>query len=266
MKITILGTGNAQVTNCYNTCFIVEENDRCMLVDGGGGNELLRRIKQAGYRWQDMRDIFVTHKHIDHTLGIVWMLRLILQGMSRGQVEGEYRLYGHDEVIELVRNLADLLLEKKETQFIGTRFHLITVSDGETREIIGQPVHFFDLHSTKAKQYGFTVRTATGKLVSCCGDEPCPDSARELIRGSDLLLHESFCLYADRETYQPYKKSHTTVKDACELAEQLDVKKLVLYHTEDHDIPNRKQKYTAEGVQYYHGELHVPEDMECFII
>ena len=38
MKITFLGTGNAQATACYNTCFVMEEAGRCLLVDGGGGN------------------------------------------------------------------------------------------------------------------------------------------------------------------------------------------------------------------------------------
>ena len=37
MKITFLGTGNAQATACYNTCFVMEEAGRCLLVDGGGG-------------------------------------------------------------------------------------------------------------------------------------------------------------------------------------------------------------------------------------
>ncbi len=26
MKITMLGTGNALVTECYNTCFVIEDN------------------------------------------------------------------------------------------------------------------------------------------------------------------------------------------------------------------------------------------------
>jgi len=26
MKLTMLGTGNALVTECYNTCFVIEEN------------------------------------------------------------------------------------------------------------------------------------------------------------------------------------------------------------------------------------------------
>ena len=28
MKLTILGTGNALVTKCYNTCFVLEEPAR----------------------------------------------------------------------------------------------------------------------------------------------------------------------------------------------------------------------------------------------
>ena len=38
MKLTILGTGNAIVTKCYNTCFVISEGRNHFLVDGGGGN------------------------------------------------------------------------------------------------------------------------------------------------------------------------------------------------------------------------------------
>lgn len=33
MKLTILGTGNAAVTECYNTCFVLSEKDDYFLVD-----------------------------------------------------------------------------------------------------------------------------------------------------------------------------------------------------------------------------------------
>ena len=36
MNITMLGTGNAMVTECYNTCFVLEDGDKHLLVDGGG--------------------------------------------------------------------------------------------------------------------------------------------------------------------------------------------------------------------------------------
>ncbi len=69
MKLTMLGTGNALVTECYNTCFILDDNRQYFMVDGGG-NAVLTQIKHAGYNWMDMRHIFVTHKHVDHLLGI----------------------------------------------------------------------------------------------------------------------------------------------------------------------------------------------------
>ena len=77
-------------------------------------------------------------------------------------------------------------------------------------------------------------------------------------------MHEAFCLYSQRETFKPYEKHHSTVKDACMMAEELGVSNLILYHTEDKNLEERKRLYTEEGKGYYSGNLFVPEDMECF--
>ena len=262
MKLLMLGTGNAQVTECYNTCFVMDEGNGCLLVDGGGGNALLAQLKKGGYTWKDMRDIIVTHKHIDHLLGIIWMFRMICQGMSRGQYEGEARLYAHADCIQTLRQLADMLLTPKETKYINDRFHLIAVSDGETVNIIGREVTFFDIGSTKEKQYGFSMKLDDGKKITCCGDEPYCDREYSYAKDSYVLLHEAFCLYSQRDIFDPYKKNHSTVKDACELAEKLNVPNLVLYHTEDRNIRRRKELYLAEGREYYRGNLFVPDDLE----
>ena len=262
MELTMLGTGNAAVTECYNTCFALREKDEYFLVDAGGGNGILSRLKAAGIDRKSIHTIFVTHKHIDHLLGIIWMQRMICQNMARGKYEGEARLYAHEEVIRILHQMAEMLLTEKERKFIDERFFLIEVKDGETREIIGQTVQFFDIHSTKAKQFGFAMTLKDGRKIACCGDEPYCDAEYEYVKGSTLMLHEAFCLYSQREIFEPYKKNHSTVKDACELAEQLGVPNLVLYHTEDKSIENRKALYTEEGRQYYHGSLIVPDDLE----
>ncbi len=74
MDITMLGTGNALVTECYNTCFILHEDNQYFMIDGGGGNTILHQLKYAGIDWKSIRDIFITHKHIDHITGILWMV------------------------------------------------------------------------------------------------------------------------------------------------------------------------------------------------
>ena len=71
--------------------------------------------------------------------------------------EGEAVIYGHDEVIALLREMAMQLLNKKETVYIGDRLHLVEVNDGDTKEIMGKKVTFFDTGSTKTKQFGFCM-------------------------------------------------------------------------------------------------------------
>ena len=262
MKLTILGTGNAKVTKCYNTCFALNEGKEYFLVDGGGGNIILRQLDMAGIDWKDIKTIFVTHKHIDHLLGIIWMLRMYCQGMARGQFDKEVTIYAHDEVIGLLTQMADMLLTKKETTFIGEKVHLETVTDGEEKIILGHKVTFFDILSTKAKQYGFCMEYGEGKKLTCCGDEPYNECEYQYAVDSTWLLHEAFCLFSQADKFKPYEKHHSTVKDACELAQKLHVKNLILYHTEDKNIERRKELYTQEGSRYYTGNLLIPDDLK----
>jgi ribonuclease Z len=158
--------------------------------------------------------------------------------------------------------MAFKLLNKKETQYIGDRLHLIEIKDGEEKTILNKKITFFDIGSTKAKQFGFQMIYGDNKVLTCCGDEPYNECEEKYAKGSDWMFHEAFCLYGQRDIFNPYEKHHSTVKDASELAQQLGVKNLVLYHTEDKNIKNRKELYGAEGREYYHGNLFVPDDLD----
>ena len=68
---------------------------------------------------------------------------------------------------------------------------------------------------------------------------------------ADWLMAEAFCLYAERERFKPYEKAHTTVKDACEIGARLAAANLLLYHTEDRNLAQRKALYTAEGAPFF---------------
>lgn len=264
MKLTMLGTGNAMATECYNTCFVLSDGGQHFLVDGGGGNTLLTQLKKANIDWQDIHDIFITHKHIDHLLGIIWMIRLIGQNMNNGKYDGDVTIYGHDEVISIINEMTRELLQPKVTKFMGNRIKLVVVMDGREKEILGKKVTFFDIQSTKDKQYGFCMEYESGKSLVCCGDEPYNDYEKKYAKGCTWLLHEAFCLFSQADKFHPYEKHHSTVKDACELASQLEVKNLLLYHTEDKNIANRKELYLAEGKPYFDGNLFVPDDLETY--
>ena len=248
MKLTILGTGCASVTDCYNTCFVLSDNGQNFMVDGGGGNTIFKQLKSAGINWKSIRHIFITHKHMDHLFGIMWFVRMICQHINRNTYEGEAYIYGHDEVIKIIGEIANLLLLKRELDIIGHR------------------VQFFDVESVKTKQFGFTMQYGNGKKLTCCGDEPFHDCEKEYVYGSEWLLHEAFCLYSQADIFQPYEKNHSTVADACKLAAELKIKNLILYHTEDKNLQNRKTLYYNEGREYFSGNLYIPNDLEVFDI
>lgn len=262
-QLYVFGTGNAAVTHYYNTCFAIRDEERYFMVDTGGGNGILRILEEMGIRYGQIHDIFITHEHTDHLLGIVWMVRFISTRMLNGTYEGDLNIYCHEDLAPSVDTICRLTLQGKFYKMIGQRIHLIPVHDGETRHILDYDVTFFDIHSTKAKQYGFTTTLKNGKRLTCAGDEPYNPVCAAYVEGSDWLLHEAFCLYGERDRYQPYEKHHSTVKEACELAEQLQIPNLVLWHTEDKStVGRRKELYGAEGRKYYHGNLCVPDDQE----
>lgn len=266
-RLIVLGTGNASVTKCFNTCFLLEDaQGRYLMVDAGGGNEVLTRLEKAGIRTEDIHELFVTHKHTDHLLGVIWMIRTIGQQMQKGQYEGDLHIYCHEEVAAIIYKICEMTLVGKLMDFFGKRIVLQMVEDQEERKILDYSIKFFDIQSKKARQFGFVTTLNNGKQLTFCGDEPCQEHCHLYAYQTDYLLHEAFCLYAERAEFKPYEISHSTVKDAAELAERLQVKNLVLWHTEDKNIRRRKSLYKKEARQYYKGKVYVPYDGECILL
>ena len=66
----------------------------------------------------------------------------------------------------------------------------------------------------------------------------------------------------EADIFKPYEKMHSTVKNASQIATNLNVKNLVLYHARDNDLKNRKRLYTEEARQYFSGNVYVPDDLD----
>lgn len=261
-SLIMLGTGNAVATKCYNTCFILQRNQECFLVDTGGGNGILTQLEKAGISLEDIHHIFISHEHTDHLLGVIWMIRMIATHMKRGTYQGELAIYCHKALVDTILTIGSLTIQKKFFKLIGERIFLCPLEDKEKKDIMGYEITFFDICSSKAKQFGFTTILENGRKITFLGDEPYRECEYPYAFQVDWLFHEAFCLYADRDIYKPYEKAHTTVKEACENAALLQVKNLVLYHTEDRRIQARKELYTVEGKEYFQGNLFVPKDLE----
>lgn len=261
-EIIFLGTGHAMVTRCYNTCFAIRRGEEYFLVDGGGGNGILSQLEKAGILCHMIRGMFVTHGHTDHVLGAVWMIRKVAAMLLAGKYPGTFTIYCHKELWEMMYLFCKMMLHDNYLQFFGKEIQICILEDGDRHEILGMPVRFFDIRSTKAKQFGFQMQYERGNVLTCLGDEPCRQETEKWVKDSDWLLCEAFCLYEDREIFKPYEKYHSTVMDAAVLAKRLGVKNLVLYHTEDSDLVHRRERYMREAKEHFPGRIYVPDDLE----
>ena len=265
-KLRILGTGNAQAIECYNTCLTIENENGLLLVDAGGGNGILKILENENIKLSDIHDIFVTHAHTDHIFGVIWLLRRIGETRNQGKMDGNLTIYAHKELADLIVYISKAILTKKFSSLIGERIIFSIHEDGEEKTILGNKFKIFDIGSTKMKQFGFKMEYEDNKTFVDPGDEPLIENNYEIARNADWMTHEAFCTYEDRETFKPYEKHHSTAMDAGKLAESLGVKNLILYHTEDKTLSTRKERYTKEAKEYFSGNVYVPDDGDSFIL
>ena len=92
-RLTALGTGNAAVTRCYNTCFLLDLPQGYLLCDAGGGNGILSQLEKAGVELAQIHHLILTHAHSDHLLGAVWVVRMVAAAMNAGRYEGELTIW-----------------------------------------------------------------------------------------------------------------------------------------------------------------------------
>lgn len=265
-QITMLGTGNATVSQIYNTCFLLKTPSTLMLVDAGGGNGILAQLKKVNVQISDIHHLFVTHAHTDHVLGVIWVIRMVAQCNG---YEGLLHVYGNDKVMKVIKTIIGMILAKKQLAKVAERVVLHQLEDGDCFEVGDMKLECFDIQSTKEKLFGFRAELPSssdesGKplVLACLGDEPYNEQNRRYIVGADWMMCEAFCLYADRDTFKPYEKCHSTALDAGKLAEELGVKNLILYHTEGKTLANRKENYTRESAENFKGRIFVPDDLE----
>lgn len=265
LRLVMLGTGHAMVTKCYNTCFVLESDKGSVMVDAGGGNGILTQVEKAGLDWSGIRALFITHAHTDHIIGAIWVIRQINSLIQHQKYHGCFKLYGHSENLNYIKDSCNFLLSDPLSDSIA----FIPICEKTRFAECGMEFEVIDLHSIKKKQFGFRAvinREDRKCVLVCLGDEPCNETNEIYVKNADWLLSEAFCLKSEQHIFHPYTKHHSTAYDAGQIAEKLGVSNLVLYHTEDSDLENRAKKYTEEARQSFQGTIFVPDDLDIINI
>ena len=99
-----------------SNCYLLGEAGRAVVIDPNDPRGPLERLEALG--WTPER-ILLTHEHCDHLLGVVWIVRKIGTLMRAGGYEGTLHLWCHAGLIETIRTLCRLTLQKKFADLLG---------------------------------------------------------------------------------------------------------------------------------------------------
>lgn len=264
-KIVMLGTGHGSVMNSYNTCFLLENNGENLLVDTGGSIQIIKNLQVKGYKLTDIHNIFISHSHTDHILGLCWIFKKITVSFLNGEYKDKLNIYCNSEVAEAIKKLNSAVLPDKLQEALEGNVLIHILHDGEQLNIAGLNITFFDALAKGNMLYGFETILNNRKRLIFLGDETCNPELYYRLKGADYVMHEAFCLDSEVNIPKIIKDHHATVKSVCQKMEPLDIKNLIIYHTEDsHD--NKKELYTKEAKMYFSNNVIIPNDLDEIVL
>lgn len=188
MQLIILGSGTAMpLADRASPSLVLLGGNGPILFDMGPGS--LRQVSRIGLKFSDLRHIFLTHFHPDHTADLVHFL-FATRNPTVLEKRAPFRVSGP-------RGLADFLqgLRKAYGKWVQIPPGLMTVEERDTEKretvnygnltIISQPVE----HTSQSLAY--RVEGPEGLDFVYSGDTGFCEEIVDLSRGVDLLILEA---------------------------------------------------------------------------
>ncbi len=263
LSVVFLGTGGSVPTARRATaCLLARVGGERLLFDCGEGSQ---RQMQRSTGLVALDEIYLTHYHADHYLGLPGLLKTYdLQGRERG-----LRIVGPPGLEDLFRAIGRIVGR------LSYGVELVELEEGDAVHHPGYEVRCFAVdHQVRAYGYALVEDERPGRfdpaLAERLGVEPGPDFGRlqggEPVPGSngavrpeqvmgeprhgrklvvtgdtrpcemarlaahqaELLVHDGS--FADAETGRASETGHSTARQAAELAREAGVRLLALVH------------------------------------
>ena len=188
----VLGTGAGVPENCFSLSGVLRHKDQYLLVDAGGGLQILKQLKSAGIKAESIHDVFISHKHIDHLLGLIPFIRKILTAINLKEYEGNLNIYADTEIKQIVDYIIKSTFHDLFQELYKERVIFHCIKNGEEYDVIGYKMKIIDTYSIASVQFGFEITLENNKKMFYLGDVPCSPQNYEIIKNAEWVLHEVF--------------------------------------------------------------------------
>ena len=266
LAVRFLGTSASRPTVERNvsSVAIIREGETLMF-DCGEGTQ--RQMMRYGITFA-LTDIFFTHMHADHMLGVTGLLRtLALQGRTepmnlygpagsekllwRAITLGSEKQHFEIKVVELTPDtplkrhgysIIPFAVEHGDRSAIG--YHLLEETrlgrfNPEKAKEMGVPEGplWGRIHKGETVQLpdGRTIKPSElvgpsrpGRRIVLTGDSRPSEATVNAANGADVLIHEA--TFTTEEAPRALETGHSTAREAAEIAAKANVKRLILTH------------------------------------
>lgn len=264
MRVTFLGTAASRPTVARNvSSVVIAREGELLMFDCGEGTQRQMMRFATGFT---VNDIFFTHMHADHFLGVIGLLRTMgLQGREEPmhlwgpvgareilheavhlgveRVPFEINIHELEPDTVLNRGAYDVVAYRTSHGIRALGFALIEherlgrFHPDRARELgVPEGPLFGRLHRGEAIQLdGRTIRpedvvgpARSGRRVVYTGDtRPCKQTV-EVAREADLLIHDA--TFGEEESERAGQTGHSTAREAAQVARRAGALRLVLTH------------------------------------
>jgi ribonuclease Z len=266
LTVHLLGTSASRPTVERNVASIaVHREGETLMFDCGEGTQ--RQMMRYGISFA-LQDIFFTHMHADHLLGVIGLIRtMALQGRT-----DSLRLWGPKGTARVLKRVEGLGFERATFPV-----EILEIDDGQQIDRMGYAIKAFAVDHRGAMSLGFAIveeerkgrfnpdkarelgipegplwgrlhrglsitlddgRTVepsvlvgtkrSGRTVVITGDTRPCAATVAASQNADLLIHEA--TFGDEEAERAIETGHSTAREAAQIAGEAGVRRLVLTH------------------------------------
>ena len=268
LAVILLGTGYPRPdANHAGPATAIVAGDKWFLVDAGRGATM--RVAATELKYENLRGVFITHLHSDHTAGLP---DVFITSWQFGRKTTPLPLYGPSGIKKLSDAMLQFfaydihirrdVIEKHPAAGATIKTHVVregvVYDDGDVRVTA-----FAVDHAPVKPAFGYRFDSA-GHSIVVSGDTRPNANLIRFAKGADVLVQEAYLPEHFDKVDKPavaarLKAYHTSVEEAGEIATAAGVKTLVLTHL----IPAGAEKTFAErAAKTFHGKIIVGDDLK----
>ena len=250
MEIILLGSGTGIPLNyrASPSLALLDIDDDPVLFDMGPGT--LRQLTRAGMGHDEIRRVFITHFHPDHTADLIHLL-FVTRNPAVFESRKPFVISGPRGIKEFIQSL-----QAAYANWISLPSEIMTIEEIDVRINPERDYPNFKLTAQSTKHtpesIAYRIDDRSGKSVVYSGDTGFCNEIVDLAMGADFLILE--CSFPDGKGIE----GHLTPSQAGRIASLAGAKRLLLTHFYPECL---KADIAAQCRGVYKGELILGSDL-----